>query len=358
MASCWIDVRETAGDGRHKGAKRYRVAYRIGGRETPIRHAGSFKLLREARLRQAWVQGELAAGRSPDLSALKAGAATAAVRTLRLAMKDWRESRRDVRGSTAVQHRTAVDRLFKALDPSIAVGALTAADVAGAIAKLDESGYSRESIRKSLTVLQMTLDHEGIVPNVARDRARIRLPREEPREPEPPTAQHVEAVARLLPTPYRLALLVLDATGCRVGELEAARVGDLDEERQGWLVRAAVSKTRRPRWVVLPDDLWAALLDRLPPRDDRDPQARLFGDATADRLRMAILRACKAAGVPSFGPHALRHRRISLMHKAGYSWAEIGDLVGQRSRLVTADVYSHVLLDASEVDRSALLGRG
>jgi integrase len=46
--------------------------------------------------------------------------------------------------------------------------------------------------------------------------------------------------------PYLLGLLVLDATGVRVGELEAARLGDLDEKRRAWLVRAAVSKTRRP----------------------------------------------------------------------------------------------------------------
>lgn len=350
MASVWITTRTTAA-----GARRYRVEFRLGGRESRTRYAGSFKTKREALERKAWVAGELAARRVPDLSSLEP-AAPPAPRTLRDAAQEWCRSRRDVRESTAVQHRTAIDRLFKTLDPSTTVEGLAAGDVAAAVAGLHEAGYSRESVRKSLTALAMILDHEGVSPNPARDRARVRLPREEPREPEPPTAEHVEAVARLLPPAYRLALLVLDATGCRVGELEAARVGDLDEERHGWLVRAAVAKTRRPRWVVLPDDLWAALLRRLPPREDRDPASRLFGEATADRLRMAILRACKAAGVPSFGPHALRHRRISLMHKAGYTWAEIGELVGQRSRLVTADIYSHVLLDASEVDRRILLG--
>jgi integrase len=178
---------------------------------------------------------------------------------------------------------------------------------------------------------------------------------EDPIEIEPPTADAVQAVARLLPPAYRLALVALDVTGCRVGELEAARVGDLDERQQAWLVRAAVSKTRRPRWVALPDDVWQALLERLPPRDDRDPHARLFGEATADRLRMAIARACRAAGVPHFSPHALRHRRISLLHKQGLSWAEIGDKVGQRSRVVTADTYSHVLIDPREIDRPSLL---
>jgi hypothetical protein len=37
------------------------------------------------------------------------------------------------------------------------------------------------------------------------------------------------------------------------------------------------------------------------------------------------------------------------------SWAEIGELVGQRSRVVTADTYSHALVDPREIDRAALL---
>jgi integrase len=45
---------------------------------------------------------------------------------------------------------------------------------------------------------------------------------------------------------------------------------------------------------------------------------------------MAIIRACKAAGVPRFTPHDLRHRRVSLLHGQGRTWAEIGRLVGQK----------------------------
>jgi len=175
---------------------------------------------------------------------------------------------------------------------------------------------------------------------------------------EPPSAEHVEAVAWLLTAPYMLATLTLDATGVRVGELEAATLGDLDESRQAWLVRAAISKTRRSRWVELPDDLYAAIVRRLPAHEDRDLSAPLFAGVTADRLRMAIGRACRDAAVPHFAPHALRHRRISLWHRQGVSWAEIGERVGQRSKLVTADTYSHALIgDGREIERSKLLGR-
>jgi integrase len=72
-------------------------------------------------------------------------------------------------------------------------------------------------------------------------------------------------------------------------------------------------------------------------------------------LRTAIGKACKAAAIPVFSPHDLRHRRISLLHLRGEPWARIAEFVGQRSLSVTADTYSHVLVDEDEVDYAGLL---
>ena len=74
----------------------------------------------------------------------------------------------------------------------------------------------------------------------------------------------------------------------------------------------------------------------------------------ADRLRTAMSRACTAAGVPTFSPHDLRHRRISLLHLAGVPWATIGQSVGQRDLAVTANTYTHVLTDERELDYNVL----
>jgi integrase len=346
MASCWITVRPTKDDG-----KRYRVLYRLGGRESSPRYAGSFKRREDALARRRWIDGELAAMRVPDLRLLTE---PERVPTLREVAVRWQASRVDVRESTKIQHRTALGRVLPLLGDRM-IDELGPADVAELVGALGGAGKARESIRKSVTALAMVLDHAGITPNPARDRVHVRLPRQEPTEPEPPSAEHVEAAAWLLKPDYLLALLVLDATGARVGELEAARVGDLDENRRAWLVRAAVSKTRKARWVELPEDLFNVLIERLPAREDRDPEAPLFGGVTADRLRMAVGRACRDAGVPRFNLHALRHRRISLLHRQGFSWAEIGDRVGQRSRLVTADRYTHALVDYQELDRAKML---
>ena len=93
----------------------------------------------------------------------------------------------------------------------------------------------------------------------------------------------------------------------------------------------------------------------LPPREDRNPETRLFPGVSADRLRTAIARACRAAGVPVFSPHDLRHRRISLLHRQGRTWAEIGRFVGQRKLSVTADTYTHVLTDGRELEYAEVL---
>jgi integrase len=130
--------------------------------------------------------------------------------------------------------------------------------------------------------------------------------------------------------------------------------------RFGGRGRSATRCVRHPAcgralWVDLPDALADALEEALPPREDRDLDAPLFPGCGADRLRTAIARACKASGIPVFSPHDLRHRRISLLHRQGRTWAEIGRLVGQRKISITADTCTNVLSDGGEADYTELI---
>lgn len=120
-------------------------------------------------------------------------------------------------------------------------------------------------------------------------------------------------------------------------------------------LRAATTKTRKALWVDLHPVIADAIEQQLGPREDRDPNARLFAGSGADALRTSIAKACKAAGIPLWSPHDLRHRRISLLHLRGVPWARIGEFVGQRDISVTADVYSHVLADETELGYADVL---
>ena len=93
----------------------------------------------------------------------------------------------------------------------------------------------------------MVFDYAKITPNPARDRVTVKLPHEEPEEPNPPAAEHVEAVYRLIPSNHRLALLFLDWSGARVSAIDSTLAGDYDERRRGVRLRAATTKTSRAR---------------------------------------------------------------------------------------------------------------
>jgi integrase len=140
-----------------------------------------------------------------------------------------------------------------------------------------------------------------------------------------------------------------------VSAIDRTLVGDYDEPRGRVRLRAASTKTRRALWVELPDVLAEELEERLGAREDRTPDARLFPDSGADALRTAIAKACRAAAIPLWSPHDRRHRRISLLHLRGMPWALIGEFVGQRNLSVTADTYTHVLVDETELDYRRLL---
>ncbi len=345
MSSVWVRKRPTA-----SGETRWRVEFRPAGRGSAFRYAGSFKTQREALARKAWIAGELAARRMPDLAAF---AEAPLAPTLAEAATRWQDSRVDVSENTKLQHRSAIRAMLPLLGAK-RVDEITAADVAEVVAALAAKGRKRETIRKTVLALGMILDHAAISPNPAKDKQHVKLPREDKVEINPPTAEHVEAVYHLLPTRYRLPLLVLDGTGMRLGELEGLTWGDVDEQRGRWRVTQAVSKTRTARWVNVPPVLFEAVT-ALVPRDDRIPERPVFQGFGGDRFRTAITRACTAAGVPAFSPHDLRHRRISLLHLGGVPWARIGEHVGQRNLAVTANTYSHVLADEQELEYAELL---
>lgn len=346
MASSWIVTRPT-----RDGGKRYRVLYRLGGRESRTNYGGSFRTKAEAAARRQWVDGELAQLRVPNVHALEREPVRAP--TISEAAERWHASRVDLAENTKTRHGLELNRIRRLLG-SRRVDDLTAADVAEFVAALTGEGYARSTLRKTLQTLQMVLDDAGVAENVARSK-HVRLPREEPEEINPPSADHLEAVYRLLPSKHRLPMLWLDWSGARVSSVDRTLVGDYDEPRRRVRLRAATTKTRKALWVELHPALADALEAQLGPREDRDPNAHLFAESGADALRTSIAKACRAAGIPLWSPHDLRHRRISLLHLRGVPWAAIGQLVGQRDISVTADTYSHVLADEAELDYAQLL---
>jgi integrase len=63
--------------------------------------------------------------------------------------------------------------------------------------------------------------------------------------------------------------------------------------------------------------------------------------------------ACKAAEIPHFTPHDLRHRRATLWHHDGVPTKALAERVGHADAMLTLNTYSHVL-DPGEVEQESL----
>jgi integrase len=330
MASVSIRRRET------KSGPRFQVRFRLGGRAYPLQHGGSFPTLKEARTRRDLIAGELAAGRNPaDL--LRAMVEKPRVRTFRQWAEAYRRSRVDYAEETAknlASHLKAL-AVFDDRDPET----ISPADVMEWVAS---STLKPSSLRRYLATLRGVLDFAGVNPNPARD-SRVKLPREEHVPVDPPTAADVETILAYSPDRWRLPLRTLEQTGMRVGELQALVWGDVDEAGSRFRVKAGKTAASR-RWVAVPEWLMEQIAATCP-RDDRTPERRVFQGFTADVAKNVMARACKAAGIPHFHPHDLRHRYASVKLREGVPVTELAAQLGHSKKSLTLDTYSHVLVD-------------
>jgi integrase len=139
----------------------------------------------------------------------------------------------------------------------------------------------------------------------------------------------------------------------RLGELEALRVGDLDETLYRWRLSQAVTKTRRARWVPVPRELFRAVVKHASDSGPT-PDGVIFGPIGAG-LRTDIARICRRCGVTSFSPQGLRHRRATLWHLAGVPPVEAAAWLGH-SPVEHLRTYAHAMIgDRRELDYKGLL---
>ncbi len=110
--------------------------------------------------------------------------------------------------------------------------------------------------------------------------------------------------------------------------------------------------TRRVVWRQVPPWLMEIMLAAVPP-DDRTPERQLFPDLNEGTMRDAIGRASRAAGLPLYSPHDLRHRRGSLWHASGMPARELASRMGHTKASMSLDVYTHVM-PPDEADIEAL----
>jgi integrase len=311
VPSASITVRKTKGGGR-----RYAVRFRLGGRAYPVERGGSFATMREARVRRDLIAGELAAGRNPQHILRRP--VHVDMRDVSAWLKAWKETRVDVAQATLTAydiHSPRIERTFGTRD-SQTIAWNEIQEWIGANADLKPS-----SLARYLMTFRQVLDYAGVEPNPARDK-RVKPPRVEHEEIEPPTSEQVEPIIAHSPPRWKLALRTLEQTGARVGELSKLEWRDVDVVGSQFRLRGGTTKTRRARFAKLPTWLMEQICQACPP-DDRVAERRVFPGFTPNGAKAAMRRACKGAGIPYFSPHDLRHRYASVKIAEGIPVTEV-----------------------------------
>jgi integrase len=323
-----------------KKGKRYIVRFRRGGRGFKLEHGGSFKTKREAMIRRDFIAGELAAGRDPRIGLAQLKNPPRIV-TFGEWAERWVRSRHDVTERQRDEYRHPLRLIlprFEAMDPRT----ITPADVSEFVGELARR-YAPSTVRTYYSPLAMILDFADVQPNPARHPS-VKLPTRQREEPTPMTLAQFRAMLDKLPRKWHLFARLLEATGMRVGELTALTWGDVDSFESRLRVSRARTKGRTAgqRFVQVPGPLIDELADLLP-MEDRAAGRPVFVGFSDQAFKQAMGRACKAAGLPHFHPHDLRHRRVSLWHGQGVPPRELAERTGHSRTSITLDVYSHVI---------------
>ena len=350
MPSLTITPRKT------RTGTRYAVRYRLGGRAYPLVHAGSFKTLREAKVRRDVVAGELAAGRNPQLllQAMTAAPVVQTVTTVSVWSEKYMASRIDADTNTLKNYRSGLKKVcarFGDRDPV----SLTADDVAGWVSDLAGT-LKPGTVQLYLLVFRMLLDYIGVDPNPCRD-PRVRLPKRVREEPNPPTTEHYLAILDAVGDRWRLPLITIEQGALREGELVHLTWGDVDAVGLRLRLPRSSNKTDKARWVQLPEWLMDAI-ENTCPLEDRVAERRVFQGMTTATLYQAMTRACKLARTPHYDVKSLRHRRITRWHQSGVVAREVADRAGHSDPWMSLNVYTHVMpLDEAPEERlMALIG--
>lgn len=343
MATISISTRKTA------SGKRYDVRYRLGGRTYPVVRAGTFKTEREAKQRRDLVAGEIAHSRNPAVLLASLSLARATFEPFETWADRYIVSRIDLAENTRKMHTSHLRKfgeMFSDRDP-LGITAPEIAEWISAQAAERKAG----TVAQYLDCIKVFFDFVGAEPNPARD-SRIKLPRRDTEEANPPSDEHYLAILDKLIDRWRLFFVTIEQGALRPGEAAKLTWGDVDVAGSRLRLSFSDTKTQTSRWVQLPQWLTEAL-EATCALEDRVPGRKVFQGRNESAARQAMRRACNLAKIPHYTPYDLRHRRATIWHHGGVPARELAARLGHSKPSMSLDVYTHVM-PVADVDEKRL----
>ncbi|ADG98418.1 integrase family protein [Segniliparus rotundus DSM 44985] len=240
------------------------------------------------------------------------------------------------------------------------LGAVTIADLRGWLSEMTAEGASRATLARRASGMK-TFFEWAMRNGLAEHDPTARLSTPKLRRTLPHVLRQDQAEQALGPAPHQregplalrdqLILELLYGTGMRVGELCGLDLDDIDQDRRLATVLGKGDKQRAvPFGAKAADALAAWLRDGRPALVGPRSGAALLLGARGKRLdprtarRVVQERVAEEAGLPSLGPHGLRHSAATHLLEGGADLRVVQEILGHSS-LATTQIYTHVSVE-------------
>jgi site-specific recombinase XerD len=263
---------------------------------------------------------------------------------------------RGVSASTSRHYLRCAAGFLAALPGNLdaALAGLSAAEVTGFVLEWAEYRKGRAADLVTLPALRSLLRFLHVSGLIAAPLADAVPPGRGYPRPVPPRATSADGIRAVLAACDRESaggrrdyaiLLMLSRLALRGGEVAGLQLGDIDWRAGEVTIRG---KGNRTDVLPLPADVGEAAADYLLRGRPSTASRSLFVTMVAPFTGLAVSsvtqvagRACARAGVPGFGPHAMRHAAACDLLAAGASMEEIGQLLRHAHERTTA-IYAKV----------------
>lgn len=231
------------------------------------------------------------------------------------------------------------------------LGDLHARDIRGYIERRRGEGVGAGTINRELGLLSSAINYarrewSWDIPNPVQGR-RLREPEGRVRWISRAEAVALLRVAAAEPKAPHLVDFIRLAlhTGCRRGELLGLEWRRIDLQAGLIHLEAEHTKTKRRRSIPMNAEARAAIMGRLRFRAQHCPASRwVFCAKDGSRIaavKRSFATACRRAGIEDFHIHDLRHTCAAWLVSAGVPLAEVRDLLGH-STVVMTERYAHL----------------
>ena len=231
---------------------------------------------------------------------------------------------------------------------TLSIKAIGVKDVAAYIRSREKKGAAANTIYKELAALS------AVFTFLVRDEVLVQNPVLAVQKPKlqvirpnyTPTLEEVNLIFEQLHKWARRFFLALCTTGCRLGEIQKANIGDVSFDRGTLRV---IRKGGKPQQIPLNPEALACIEDEVKFRTERfgtEPGADqpLFTNRYGRRynkIRGSLKAACEKAKVPYITHHSLRHFFANALKDQKLDIGEISRVLGHANPTVTQNIYLH-----------------